>query len=67
MRGPSAGEMPRALPPFLLKWDVISVVMGWKAKEGRIPVTFATAFTSSWKMATISVISVGLFFTMSAQ
>jgi hypothetical protein len=59
--------MPRALPPFLLKCDVISVVMGWKAKDGRTPVTFATVLTSSWKMAKISAISVGLFFTMSAQ
>jgi hypothetical protein len=65
--GPSDGEMPKGLPPFLLNCDVMAVDIGWKVIEGPTPVTALIAMTSSLKMFVISVIKVALFLTMRAQ
>ncbi len=66
-REPSAAVIPRAFPPFLLKWEIMSVVIGWKTQEGVIFATVLTLFDSSMKMDTISDMSVWLFFVINAQ
>lgn len=65
-RGPCPAS-PRALPPFLLKWDVMSVVMGWKTQEETMPAASLTTLVSSMKIAMMSAMSVGLLPTIKAQ
>lgn len=52
--------IPRAFPPFLLKWAMRAVESGWKLIEGRIFIAFLTLIVSSTKIEKISDMMVGL-------
>lgn len=48
--------IPKALPPFEVKCDVMAVEMGWKIKAGSRPLAFAMAGMCDAYKAWISVI-----------
>jgi hypothetical protein len=67
MSGPSAVVIPRAFPPFLLKCEIMSSVIGWNTSAGRRFSTVLMGLISSWKIFTMSFRIVGLFLTVSVQ
>ena len=61
IKGPSSLEMPRAFPPFLLKYEITALVMGCMTRAGRMPVAFKTPAISATKRSRILTWSSALF------
>ena len=52
--GPSDSAIPNAFPPFLLKWEMMSLVRGWNTTDGTMDAASLMAETSSMKIERIS-------------
>ena len=60
-KGPSDSAIPRALPPFFRKREIMSFVMGCMTSAGRIPPASLMLATSEVKMSSILPCRAALF------
>lgn len=55
MIGPSDSSIPKAFPPFPLKYEIMGLVMGWKTRLGVRPAASLIPSSSSVKISSIFV------------